>query len=145
MIVVALNPLFSLLQHTHDDVGWLKTIDREKTSLSAGPSLHCGPERSAVHASFSSTCPLWLAQSVAGGAREATGRRITQLYYFCVCRLQSAEYYYGANNSIQHAGVQYILDSVTDSLKKNPDRKFIYVEQESRARGRKQSMHTVPK
>eukprot|EP00899_Mesostigma_viride_P025314 jgi/Mesvir1/5968/Mv00723-RA.2 len=52
--------------HTHDDVGWLKTVD---------------------------------------------------------------QYYMGSNNSIQDAGVQYILDSVVTSLLENPDRKFIYVEQ----------------
>jgi hypothetical protein len=34
----------------------------------------------------------------------------------------------GANNSIQNAGVQYILDSVMLALAENPDRKFIYVE-----------------
>ncbi len=34
----------------------------------------------------------------------------------------------GANNSIQNAGVQYIIDSVVQSLLANPDRKFIYVE-----------------
>jgi hypothetical protein len=39
------------------------------------------------------------------------------------------EYYSGSNNTIQHAGVVYILDSVMQSLSKNPDRKFIYVEQ----------------
>ena len=39
------------------------------------------------------------------------------------------EYYSGSNNTIQHAGVVYILNSVMDSLGKNPDRKFIYVEQ----------------
>ncbi|KAM9313685.1 lysosomal alpha-mannosidase [Pholidichthys leucotaenia] len=54
-----------LVPHTHDDVGWLKTVD---------------------------------------------------------------QYYYGARNNIQHAGVQYILDSVVDQLLKNPDRRFIYVE-----------------
>ncbi|XP_071483413.1 lysosomal alpha-mannosidase-like [Diadema antillarum] len=54
-----------LVPHTHDDVGWLKTVD---------------------------------------------------------------EYLYGANNSIQHAGVQYILDSVTSELAKDPGRRFIYVE-----------------
>ena len=32
------------------------------------------------------------------------------------------------NNSIQDAGVQYILDSVVLGLSQNPDRKFIYVE-----------------
>ncbi|XP_033115581.1 lysosomal alpha-mannosidase-like [Anneissia japonica] len=54
-----------LVPHTHDDVGWLKTVD---------------------------------------------------------------EYYYGANNSIQHAGVQYILDSVVSELQRDPDKRFIYVE-----------------
>lgn len=38
------------------------------------------------------------------------------------------EYYYGANQSIQDAGVQYILDGVITALQMNPDRKFIYVE-----------------
>ena len=32
------------------------------------------------------------------------------------------------NQSIQDAGVQYILDTVMTELEKNPDRKFIYVE-----------------
>ena len=54
-----------LVAHTHDDVGWLKTVD---------------------------------------------------------------EYYYGANNSIQHAGVQYILDSVIPALDADPNKRFIYVE-----------------
>ena len=35
----------------------------------------------------------------------------------------------GANNSIQPAAVQYILDSVLLALEANPNRKFIYVEQ----------------
>ena len=38
------------------------------------------------------------------------------------------EYYMGLNNSIQNAGVQYILDSVVAALVENKDRKFIYVE-----------------
>ncbi|XP_032991035.1 lysosomal alpha-mannosidase isoform X1 [Rhinolophus ferrumequinum] len=54
-----------LVAHTHDDVGWLKTVD---------------------------------------------------------------QYYYGINNGIQHAGVQYILDSVISSLLAEPTRRFIYVE-----------------
>ncbi|XP_019717347.1 lysosomal alpha-mannosidase [Hippocampus comes] len=54
-----------LVPHTHDDVGWLKTVD---------------------------------------------------------------QYFYGDRNDIQHAGVQYILDSVVEELQKNPDRRFIYVE-----------------
>jgi len=54
-----------IIAHTHDDVGWLKTVD---------------------------------------------------------------EYYIGSNQSIQNAGVQYILDSTIDQLVANPNRKFIYVE-----------------
>ncbi|XP_044001802.1 lysosomal alpha-mannosidase-like isoform X1 [Aphidius gifuensis] len=54
-----------LVAHTHDDVGWLKTVD---------------------------------------------------------------QYYYGGRNSIQKAGVQYIIDTVIDSLRKDPERRFIYVE-----------------
>ncbi|XP_005881664.1 PREDICTED: lysosomal alpha-mannosidase, partial [Myotis brandtii] len=54
-----------LLAHTHDDVGWLKTVD---------------------------------------------------------------QYFYGIHNRIQHAGVQYILDSVISSLLAEPTRRFVYVE-----------------
>ena len=54
-----------LVPHTHDDVGWLKTVD---------------------------------------------------------------QYFYGGRNSIYHAGVQYILDSVVPSLLQNKNRTFIYVE-----------------
>ncbi|KAG8550666.1 hypothetical protein GDO81_022954 [Engystomops pustulosus] len=54
-----------LIPHTHNDVGWLKTVD---------------------------------------------------------------QYYYGAKNKIQHAGVQYILDSVVQQLLADPRRRFIYVE-----------------
>ena len=37
-------------------------------------------------------------------------------------------YTYTANNSIQHAGVQYILDSVIQALAKDENKTFIYVE-----------------
>ncbi|XP_075758546.1 lysosomal alpha-mannosidase [Pelodiscus sinensis] len=54
-----------LIPHTHNDVGWLKTVD---------------------------------------------------------------QYFYGARNDIQHAGVQYILDSVVPQLLADPAKRFIYVE-----------------
>ena len=37
-------------------------------------------------------------------------------------------YVWAARNDIQNAGVQYIIDTVIQELKANPDRKFIYVE-----------------
>lgn len=54
-----------LIAHTHDDVGWLKTVD---------------------------------------------------------------QYYYGSETLIQKAGVQYIIDSVVESLLRDPEKRFIYVE-----------------
>ncbi|XP_069460399.1 lysosomal alpha-mannosidase-like [Ambystoma mexicanum] len=54
-----------LVPHTHDDVGWLKTVD---------------------------------------------------------------QYFYGARNAKQHAGVRYILDSVIPQLLSDPTKRFIYVE-----------------
>jgi len=54
-----------IVPHTHDDVGWLKTID---------------------------------------------------------------QYYYGSNNTIQHAAVRFILDTTIMALEQNPERKFTYVE-----------------
>ncbi|XP_020290943.1 lysosomal alpha-mannosidase [Pseudomyrmex gracilis] len=54
-----------LVSHTHDDVGWLKTVD---------------------------------------------------------------QYYFGSRSTIQKAGVQYILDSVIQSLLADPNRRFIFVE-----------------
>ncbi|XP_015271310.1 PREDICTED: lysosomal alpha-mannosidase [Gekko japonicus] len=54
-----------LIPHTHDDVGWLKTVD---------------------------------------------------------------QYFFGVRNDIQHAGVEYILDSVIPELLADPSKRFIYVE-----------------
>jgi hypothetical protein len=60
------NPVYvHLIPHTHDDVGWLKTVD---------------------------------------------------------------EYYVGSNQESQHAEVHLILTTVMDELRKNPSRKFTYVE-----------------
>mmetsp|Transcript_29052 Transcript_29052/g.54827 ORF Transcript_29052/g.54827 Transcript_29052/m.54827 type:complete len:1069 (-) Transcript_29052:93-3299(-) len=55
-----------IVPHTHDDVGWLKTVD---------------------------------------------------------------QYFYGANNTIQHANVQMILSTLIPALEYDPSRKFTYVEQ----------------
>ncbi|XP_068130308.1 lysosomal alpha-mannosidase [Hyperolius riggenbachi] len=71
-----------LIPHTHNDVGWLKTVD---------------------------------------------------------------QYYYGARNNIQHAGVQYILDSVIPQLLADPKRRFIYVESAFFWRWWKQQTETMQK
>jgi hypothetical protein len=34
----------------------------------------------------------------------------------------------GANNTIQHAAVRYVLDSLMPALEQNPARRFMYVE-----------------
>lgn len=39
------------------------------------------------------------------------------------------ECFYGSNNSIQHAAVQYILDTVVAGLRDHPDRRFTQAEQ----------------
>ena len=75
LLLLLLLPLFfspsssltvHIVPHTHDDVGWLKTVD---------------------------------------------------------------QYYVGLHNEIQHAMVQFILDSVVQELSRDPRRKFMYVEQ----------------
>uniref|UniRef100_T1IVT5 Alpha-mannosidase n=1 Tax=Strigamia maritima TaxID=126957 RepID=T1IVT5_STRMM len=38
------------------------------------------------------------------------------------------QYFYGSETYLANAGVQYILDSVLEQLKLNPERRFIYVE-----------------
>ena len=43
-------------------------------------------------------------------------------------RLFSLSSSFSANNSIQHASVQFILDSVIQELLADPERTFIYVE-----------------
>ena len=53
--------------------------------------------------------------------------------FVCCCRsgwLKTVDQYYlGANNSIQHAAVRHILDTVVEQLQLDAARKFIYVEQ----------------
>ena len=71
-----------LIPHTHDDVGWLKTVDE-----------------------------------------YFYGGELSLLFYSCYWLIVLI-----ANNSIQHAAVRYIIDTVIDELLKNKDRKFIYVE-----------------
>lgn len=78
-----------IVPHTHDDVGWLKTVDQ----YFYGGKSQLSPSLSLSSRSFHIGTILFVAQ-----------------------------------NNIQHAGVQYILDSVVRALDKDPNRRFIYVE-----------------
>lgn len=52
-------------------------------------------------------------------------------YFFHSFSVTETNFYFkflSANNSIQNAGVQYILDSVIPALKSDKSKKFIYVE-----------------
>ena len=49
--------------------------------------------------------------------------------YILIIRLKTVdEYFYGDRNDIQTAEVQYILDTVTEELTRDPTKRFIYVE-----------------
>ena len=51
------------------------------------------------------------------------------LFSHCQTLHLARQYYYGANNTIQHANVHSILDGMIGGLVANPDRKYIEVEQ----------------
>ena len=48
--------------------------------------------------------------------------------YFKLFKIDSMVLFYLVRNDMQHAGVQYILDSIVLALDENPDRRFIYAE-----------------
>ncbi|XP_034669856.1 lysosomal alpha-mannosidase [Drosophila subobscura] len=53
------------------------------------------------------------------------------------------QYFYGHKNNIQHAGVQYIIDTVVSELIKDPKRRFIQVETSFFAKWWKEQSETV--
>lgn len=111
-----------VISHTHDDVGWLKTVDEYYAGLNNTIQVSCLGSR-LLRSYFAHIAPRILSplpvcvhveiRELHGGASRAIPGKISQDP--CL--------------SLQHAGVRHILDSTMDSLAKNPDRKFIYVEQ----------------
>lgn len=88
-----------VVPHTHDDVGWLKTVDQYYTG-----------GRRCLGWRVSLSCLLVISALLA--------------HTHAWPRL-----YVGSNNTIQTADVRTILSSVLMSLASFPDRKFTYVEQ----------------
>jgi hypothetical protein len=97
-------------------VGWLKTVDQvsSQSPVQFNPEPSCGG-------------PHCASARLADCAVALT--RMALCTDSAPARPPAVQYFYGANNTIQHAAVQYILDSVLLALEANPDRKFIYVEQ----------------
>lgn len=112
-----------LVPHTHDDVGWCVV-----------PGVSSAATRLHVHGR-SAPCPplagsrLWTSISWVSGDVLALQWDGTRRGTACTRAAASTAPTAGSNNTIQHAAVQFILDSTVAELAANPDRTFIYVEQ----------------
>ena len=89
-----------IVPHTHDDSGWLKTVEQYYYGSSQGIQV---PRTS-----------MNMARSRCAGS--------------CALRIRFLMGSACCNVLLQLAGVQYILDTVIAALAANPDRKFSYAE-----------------
>ena len=108
-----------IVPHTHDDSGWLKTLDQYYFGANQTiqvrpccPGYH-KPRRTDSYAVFFKHSKMY--------------NELSRIEHNCVACAESGY-------CLQLAGVQYILDTVVASLAANPDRKFSFAEMVSTAR-----------
>ena len=108
-----------IVPHTHDDSGWLKTLDQYY--FGANQTIQVWPCCPGQHR------PRRTYSYVVFPKNSKMYNQLSETEHKC---LDLAESGY----CLQLAGVQYILDTVVASLAANPDRKFSFAEMVSTAR-----------